>query len=272
MRYLGFTLLELLVVIAVIAILAAVIAPALHKSKETAKELVCSSNLRQLSQALFTYADDNQTFPSGFAGMQKTLPPGGVLGNAVRDYQGWWWFHYIADEDWLKNDGMSKGLLWCPSRPNLGSPLSGNVLCSNYGVNYSLCKLSSSNQQTEFFGTPLRPERIRSASTTMLLMDAGYALISWNALLKDPALHPFEITPGQTSPRQDSFYLPGLKKINEQRMINPDQQTDAMDDRHSGKRVNVTFVDGHVSNIAASKMALDLDTADTAPNKSGWTP
>jgi len=56
----AFTLMELLVVIAVIAILAALLLPALSKAKENAHKAKCTSNLRQLALANFLYADDHE--------------------------------------------------------------------------------------------------------------------------------------------------------------------------------------------------------------------
>ena len=55
----AFTLVELLVVIAVIALLMAILFPALNKSRERGKRIVCLSNLRQLTFAWIMYAQAN---------------------------------------------------------------------------------------------------------------------------------------------------------------------------------------------------------------------
>jgi len=55
----GFTLVELLVVISIIALLMAVLLPALTKARKAAKRVVCMSNMKQLIAAWMVYAENN---------------------------------------------------------------------------------------------------------------------------------------------------------------------------------------------------------------------
>ena len=67
----GFTLVELLVVVAIIAILAALLGPALARAKGAGRKAACLSNLRQTGVAIHGYAFDNEgQIPYG-----PTAPP-----------------------------------------------------------------------------------------------------------------------------------------------------------------------------------------------------
>ncbi len=56
----GFTLVELLVVIAIIALLMALLLPALERAREQAKRAICLNNLKELTFGWLMYAEDNE--------------------------------------------------------------------------------------------------------------------------------------------------------------------------------------------------------------------
>ena len=71
----GFTLVELLVVISIIALLLSILMPSLSKAREQAKLLICKSNVKQivLAENLYAYDNQNKLPPLNFAQMRVWL-------------------------------------------------------------------------------------------------------------------------------------------------------------------------------------------------------
>ncbi len=87
----AFTIVELVVVIAIIAILATMVLPALHRAKARGRGTQCMNNLRQFGLALQMYVDDHDdTLPynMGPEGTRKTVADGSYL-NWVNNVMSW---------------------------------------------------------------------------------------------------------------------------------------------------------------------------------------
>ncbi|MHC4147942.1 MAG: type II secretion system protein [Planctomycetota bacterium] len=262
MRRTGFTLIELIVVISIIILLVAVLIPALRRSRQQAKSVLCSSNIKQLLTGLMMYENENQTLPYAFDNTQRTPPPCGYAGNNTYDLVGWWWFNYTTDYC-----GKDKNkVLWCPARMIENIELKDYVLHGNYGVNQSMCKISEgSSGLEEFIGTPLRTSDIRQSSRTLLVLDSGYSMISW--------WHAADSPPVTLGNRwiEDTAYVPGLK-INSVRQLWLGQEQDAVNGRHPRKTINVGFAGGHTGRLDADDLLVEK-TGETYKSLSPlWVP
>ena len=90
----AFTLVELLVVIGIIALLVAMLLPALNKAREASKAANCLSNLRQINTAFILFAHENKGFlpqiGSGGTGSERYTIDGTSYNVPVRWFGGWY--------------------------------------------------------------------------------------------------------------------------------------------------------------------------------------
>jgi prepilin-type N-terminal cleavage/methylation domain-containing protein len=120
-RLKGFTLVELLVVIGIIAVLVGILLPVLGRARESANRVACASNLRQITIASIAYANENKG---------ALPPPRFDDGNPNYDYL----FTYSYTNAWPDAQGNEQGanigrlvvrkycptwkIIACPSQPD----------------------------------------------------------------------------------------------------------------------------------------------------------
>ncbi|MEX0774558.1 MAG: prepilin-type N-terminal cleavage/methylation domain-containing protein [Phycisphaeraceae bacterium] len=118
----AFTLIELLVVISIIALLIALLLPALGQAREVAKTTTCASNQRQMGVQFGAYLSDNKSvYPARYTDMNDTnwssTPP---------------WYVAVMQE---KNASQAKAWpLWCANDPNTKKANPGGNI--SYGYNH----------------------------------------------------------------------------------------------------------------------------------------
>lgn len=113
----GFTLVELLVVIGIIAVLVSILLPALNRARASAVMVQCQSNMKQLAQGVILYATEN----GGFYPSNDSYLPNPNNVNAGKNF--YWWTpalvgKYVNNRDPGNGpDYVSTRVFFCPGLP-----------------------------------------------------------------------------------------------------------------------------------------------------------
>jgi len=218
----GFTLVELLVVIAVIGILAALLLPALNHSKAAARRIQCVDNLRQLGLATHMFWAENEDFTYRY---QIGATNGGRL----------YWFGWIkpgaeGDRDFDASLGalyphlLGKGVEICPSLDYGNTLYKFKARGAAYGYGYNL-----------HLGQ-------RSISTSRIVRPADTVLMADAAQVND-----FQAPASPDRPMLEEFYY-----------VDADEGGGYPNAhfRHQ-QQANVLFCDGHVDREKPVAGSLD---------------
>jgi prepilin-type N-terminal cleavage/methylation domain-containing protein/prepilin-type processing-associated H-X9-DG protein len=135
-RLRGFSLVELVIVIGIIALLIALLLPAIARSREQANRTTCANNLRQWGIALRAYAAVNDNaFPYNGAPLPPAIPIGGkgLSENSTVVQQ--FWRDYLV-KDWTLARRAGPNVLFCPAQSWLRrddqDPTLANGLCGYF--------------------------------------------------------------------------------------------------------------------------------------------
>ena len=224
MRRRAFTLIELLIVIAIIAILAALLLPALSRSKATAQRIKCVSNLHQLGIATQMYWDENGgscfRYSSGFTNGGQLFWFGwlgpGAEGERPFDATTGALFPYL----------QGRGVELCPSLNYALAQFKLKAKGAAYGYGYNLQLSSAINHPPKKVGSIMRPSDI--------------------AVLADSAqVNTFQPPASPENPMLEEFYY-----------VNTNRNEATAHFRH-GQKASVVFCDGHVTMEKMETGSLD---------------
>lgn len=131
----AFTMAELLVVVAVIAVIAALLLPVLSNAREKGREITCLDHEDQIAIAVMLYVDDND---GNMCGERMGIQSGSVWPAPARPNHGkdWTWSYAILPYTAYNTNGSDN--LWaCPTKPPTWSAKSEDVddtVVSSYGI------------------------------------------------------------------------------------------------------------------------------------------
>jgi len=260
----GFTLVELLVVVAIIAVLAALLLPALSRAKAAAQATRCRSNLRQQGLALTFYVSDHRVYPP----LNGHDP---ALGGDITKWHDFLEAALASVTPQKQATAGFGGVFRCPTHrplPGFYSPSYGYNADGTGGLG-----LEGSWTQPESLGVwprhiGLRDSAVRSPSDMIAIGDGYIAYKSGNS----SSGRPFTDSRGFILESE----LIGRAPRFEGDLLAQQNRPDEARRRHGG-RLNTAFCDGHVESETIARLFF-VKTADlvrrwNADNEShpeGW--
>jgi prepilin-type N-terminal cleavage/methylation domain-containing protein/prepilin-type processing-associated H-X9-DG protein len=232
----AFTLVELLVSIAIIAILAALLLPSLHQGNSAAQRVRCASNLHQFGLAAQMYWDENAGRCFRFGGTSLKIGPidgklywFGWIGNGAEGQR-----PFDATQGALYPYVQGRGIEVCPALNYFSTQFKFKAAGASFGYGYNFHLSTPTNKPAFSIGAITRP------TDTVLMADAAQ-------------VNTFEAPASPTHPMLEEWYY-----VDESANV-PNGHF-----RHRDF-ANVVFCDGHVAREKMVPGSLDrhLPSANT---------
>jgi prepilin-type processing-associated H-X9-DG protein/prepilin-type N-terminal cleavage/methylation domain-containing protein len=246
----AFTLMELLVVIALIAILAALLLPALSAAKVKAKSINCVNNEKQVMLATKLYLDDNggTILPLWIAAGAAGYVPNDPATFSIQSPLYWW-----ADKLRIDGYGADKGVMDCPALTRPATKSSGGLYSSvrplGIGMNFPEYGWTAN--------TPGLPQHLYSHAKENTVGQPSQSVVYGDAAAITNPNEP-DADNWVEAPATGSIFLRVPSDVAEYALGDSRSVP-----RHSG-RVNAAFFDGHVAAIKNSAIGYEDSRTDYA--------
>jgi prepilin-type N-terminal cleavage/methylation domain-containing protein/prepilin-type processing-associated H-X9-DG protein len=192
----GFSLIELVIVVAIIALLLSILLPALASAREHARAAVCGSSIRQLAQANLQYVGENagRVVPGAPRRSENLRRWHGVRGSASGAFDG-------ACGPLVPHLGADARIRACPSfaQPVSAAGVAFERSAGGYGYNLAyLGRVIERNTPTSNFRVVtdllgVQLERVRRPAATLMFADAAFAAPASGVIeysFAEPRFHP----------------------------------------------------------------------------------
>lgn len=161
----GFTLIEVLVVMAILGLLTAVLLPVIWKARDAGRSAACASNLKQIGLALSLYTQDNNTrYPPAISSA--------VVGGVARRTRPW----RELIQPYLSERRGGSDAIACPEAEPVGNLEAAREGVGGYAINMLLNNATGTAQSYSLAGRS--DVRVRFPSRTVTACDARAGIIA----------------------------------------------------------------------------------------------